>query len=459
MILSSLIFFVGGKENNVARKNKDKGDDSKAIPTSRAGRFARMARMAGGVAGGMLAEGSRQLRAGKLPSAKDMLLTPGNARRVAEQLATMRGAAMKVGQILSMDTGEFLPRELADILARLRDDARYMPVDQLHAAMREAYGPEWEALFYDFDTKPLAAASIGQVHRTISPDGRDIVLKVQYPGVADSIDSDVDNIAGLLRLSGLLPEGLDIQPLLDDAKSQLKDEADYLKEAKFLQSFGELLADDERFLLPEVLPELTHRNVLAMTYVAGNPIDSIIDLPQAERDAVMSALIELMLFELFELRMVQTDPNFANYQYRRKTGEIVLLDFGATRRFKAGFVNNYKKLARAAIAGDKARVATAAERLGFSMGEPDTQYRELVLDVLMLVLEPLRNDVDYDFARSTMARDLSALAEDVRGYRDFWRAPPIDAVYFHRKVAGMYLLATRLKTRVNVHQLVQRWLG
>lgn len=439
------------------KKGKGKDDNEQAIPTSRAGRFARMARMAGGVAGGMLAEGSRQLRAGKRPSARDLLMTPGNARRVAEQLSSMRGAAMKVGQILSMDTGEFLPRELADILARLRDDARYMPMAQLHAAMQEAYGSEWESLFYGFDTKPLAAASIGQVHKTVSPDGREIVLKVQYPGVADSIDSDVDNIASLLRLSGLLPAGVDIQPLLDDAKHQLKDEADYLKEAEFLQAFGKFLGRDKRFLLPEVLPELSHRNVLAMTYVSGSPIETIIDLPQAERDRVMSALIELMLLELFELKMVQTDPNFANYQYRRETGEIVLLDFGATRRFKASFVNNYKKLARAAIAGDDEKVIAAAGRLGFATGD-SPEYREMVLQLLLIALEPVCTDVDYDFARSTMARQLSTLAENISGFRDSWRAPPTDAVYFHRKVAGMFLLATRLKARVNVYQLVQRWL-
>jgi predicted unusual protein kinase regulating ubiquinone biosynthesis (AarF/ABC1/UbiB family) len=443
----------------VARKNNGKGDDgSRSIPTSRAGRLARMARMAGGVAGGMLAEGTRQLRAGKRPKARDMLLTPGNARRVAEQLATMRGAAMKVGQILSMDTGEFLPRELADILARLRDDARQMPAEQLQRAMREAYGANWETLFYGFEAKPLAAASIGQVHKTISPDGREIVLKVQYPGVADSIDSDVDNIATLLRVSGLLPAGLNIQPLLEDAKLQLRDEADYRKEAEFLQAFGELLRDDKRFVLPEVLPELTHRNVLAMTYVSGSPIDTIIDLPQAERDRVMSTLLELMLLELFELRMVQTDPNFANYQYRRASGEIVLLDFGATRRFKAAFVNNYKKLARAAIAGDEEKVAAAAERLGYSMGDAGSDYRALVLRLLIIALEPLRTDAPYDFARSDMARNMSKLAEDVSSYRDFWQAPPTDAVYFHRKVGGMFMLATRLKARVNVHRLVQRWL-
>ncbi|MEH6584049.1 MAG: AarF/ABC1/UbiB kinase family protein [Halioglobus sp.] len=433
-------------------------DNQKAVPTGRVSRFAKVAKLAGGVAGGMLAEGGRQLRAGKRPRARDMLLTPGNARRVADQLAEMRGAAMKMGQILSMDTGDLLPRELADILARLRSDARSMPIAQLEAAMTEAYGEDWEALFYNFDYTPLAAASIGQVHRTISPDGREIVLKIQYPGVAISIDSDVDNIATVLRLSGLLPEGIDIQPLLDDAKVQLKDEADYLKEAEFLDAFGEVLAEDERFVLPEVLPDLTHKNVLAMTYVSGEPIESIAEQPQAERDRVMSALIELMLTELFELKMVQTDPNFANYQYCADSGAIVLLDFGATRRFKKTFADNYRRLAKAAIAGDGDRIVSAADRLGYAMGEADSDYRELVLDLFLLALEPLTQDVLYDFAHSDMAGRMAELAESVRDYKDFWQAPPTEAVYFHRKLGGMFMLASRLKARVNVYQLIQRWL-
>jgi predicted unusual protein kinase regulating ubiquinone biosynthesis (AarF/ABC1/UbiB family) len=417
-----------------------------------------MARLAGGVAGGMVAEGTRQLRAGRRPKAKDLLLTPGNAQRVADQLATMRGAAMKVGQILSMDTGDFLPRELADILGRLREDARYMPPSQLQQVMREAYGEDWESLFYGFEPKPIAAASIGQVHRALSPDGREIVLKVQYPGVAQSIDSDVDNIASLLRVSGLLPGEFDIRPLLDDAKAQLRDEADYHKEAEFLAAFGDLLADDERFVVPEVLPDLTRENVLVMTYVAGAPIETLIEQPREERDRVMTALFELVLSELFELRMVQTDPNFANYRYRADTGEIVLLDFGATRRFKAGFVNNYKRLAKAAIAGDEARVAAAAEKLGYSVGEAGSDYRALIMALFELALEPLREDVTYDFAQSDMARELSSLSEELSGYREFWQAPHTDALYFHRKLGGMYLLATRLEARVNLYRLITHWL-
>jgi predicted unusual protein kinase regulating ubiquinone biosynthesis (AarF/ABC1/UbiB family) len=247
--------------------------------------------------------------------------------------------------------------------------------------------------------------------------------------------------------------------LLEDAKCQLHDEADYLKEAEFLQAFGRLLRKDKRFVLPAVLPELTHRNVLAMTYVSGGPIDTLIDLPQAERDRIMTALIELMLLEFFELRMVQTDPNFANYQYRRNTGEIVLLDFGATRRFKAAFVNNYKKLVRAAVAGDDAKLIASAERLGYALVDTDSAYQQLVLQFLMVALEPVCTDVAYDFARSDMARNMSKMAEDIGGYREFWQAPPAEAVYFHRKIGGMFMLASRLKARVNVHQLMQRWLA
>jgi predicted unusual protein kinase regulating ubiquinone biosynthesis (AarF/ABC1/UbiB family) len=430
---------------------------SKSVPTSRMGRFARVARLAGGVAGGMLAEGARQYRAGNRPRKRDLLLTPANARRVTKQLSEMRGAAMKLGQILSMDNGELLPKELTDILASLRNDATSMPDDQLEAAMVKAYGKGWEKEFRVFDRYPIAAASIGQVHRAVSHDGRELALKIQYPGVGDSIDSDVDNIATVLRISGLLPEEVDMTPLLDDAKRQLRDEANYLKEAKFLKSFYEMLEGDERFVLPELVEELTKRNVLAMTYVAGGPIDAIARRSQEERDRVMTALVELMLTELFDMRLVQTDPNFANYQYRWSSGEIVLLDFGATREFKKRFTSNYRKLAVAAMDGDQDAMAAAAEKVGYSMGDETSRYRELVLELLMLALEPLRHDEAYDFGASTLPARLSELGQNATKYADFWHAPPTDVVYFHRKLAGMFMLAARVESRVNVREIMTRW--
>ena len=280
------------------------------------------------------------------------------------------------------------------------------------------------------------------------------MLKVQYPGVADSIDSDVDNIASLLRMSGLLPRQLDIEPLLVDVRVQLREEADYLREAKFLQRFRDALAEDARFVLPEVLPELTRRTVLAMTYIECEPIENLALQPAAERDRVMTALLELLLTELFTLRLVQTDPNFANYRYRVEDGAIVLLDFGATRRFRAGFVRDYGKLAAAAIAEDRDALACAAERVGYAMGEQDSHYRELVLDMLLLALEPLRHPGLYDFGRSDMPARLMELGQSVTGFRDFWQAPPTDAIYFHRKLGGLFMLASRLQARVDVGALM-----
>jgi predicted unusual protein kinase regulating ubiquinone biosynthesis (AarF/ABC1/UbiB family) len=140
-----------------------------------------------------------------------------------------------------MDSGELLPKELTDILSSLRADASSMPDEQLEAALVRAYGSDWEKNFRVFDRYPIAAASIGQVHRAVDHDGRELALKIQYPGVSRSIASDVDNIATLLRVSGLLPQQFDIQPLLDDAKRQLEDEADYLKEASYLRRFEEVL--------------------------------------------------------------------------------------------------------------------------------------------------------------------------------------------------------------------------
>ena len=433
------------------------------VPSSRIGRFARVAKLAGGVASGMLAEGSRRLRAGERPRARDMLLTPANAQRVADELARMRGAAMKLGQMLSMDGGEFLPRQLADILARLRSEADYMPFEQLNETMTGAYGEDWEELFYGFDATPIAAASIGQVHRTHAPDGRDIVLKVQYPGVARSIDSDIDNIAALLRLSGLLPDNVDLTPLLTDAKAQLRDEANYLIEADYLASFSEWLADDDRFIVPEVIPELSSEHVLAMTYIESQPIDVIADLDQESRDALVTAMMDLMLQEFFFKRMVQTDPNFANYRYQAggdgpEEGRVVLLDFGATRNFRAGFVNEYKRMIKAAIKGNDERLLDAAEKLGYVVADASDEYRRFVLDIFAIALEPLTTEGPYDFGASDISARLSEVGADAQDFREFWHAPPTDAVFFHRKVGGMFLLAQRMEARVDINGLVKRWL-
>ena len=295
-----------------------------AVPGGRGARLARLGWMATGIAGGMVAEGARRLAQGQRPAVKDLLLTPANARRMADQLAKLRGAAMKVGQLVSMESADLLPPALAEILGRLRADARAMPRAQVNRVLDEQWGAGWEQRFRRFSYTPMAAASIGQVHRALTRDGHDLAIKIQYPGVVESIDSDVDNVAALLRLSGLLPKALDLKPLLRDAKRQLHDEADYLREAGYLSRYGELLADAPDYALPQLHAELTTARVLAMTRVGGVPIETLVDAPQAERDRVMTLLFALLLRELFEFRLVQTDPNFANYRYAAEHDQVSL---------------------------------------------------------------------------------------------------------------------------------------
>ena len=277
----------------MAGSKRDGDEGHKSIPTTRVGRLARVARMAGGVAGGMLAEGTRQLRAGKRPRARDMLLTPGNARRVAEQLSTMRGAAMKVGQLLSMDAGDLLPAEMTAIIARLRADAKPMPMSEVVDMMQSSFGQGWEHRFTRFSFTPMAAASIGQVHAATTRSGRQLALKIQYPGIRQSINSDVDNVATLLRISRLVPEELALEPLLQEAKRQLHEEADYLREAGHLQRFAMLLEDAPEFVVPGVDEDLTRENILAMDLLAGEPIESLTYATQTTRDRVVGLLLGL----------------------------------------------------------------------------------------------------------------------------------------------------------------------
>ena len=164
---------------------------------------------------------------------------------------------MKLGQMISMDAGDMLPPELAEILATLRDRANFMPPRQLDKVLAEQWGKVWRKQFRRFEPRPIAAASIGQVHRALTRDGRTLAIKVQYPGVAQSIDSDVDNVATLLRVSGLLPKELDIAPLLTAAKEQLHEEADYEREGEQMRLYAARLADEPGFVVPQLDEELT----------------------------------------------------------------------------------------------------------------------------------------------------------------------------------------------------------
>ena len=409
------------------------------------------------MAGGVLAEGARTLARGERPRMGDLLLTPANARRVTDQLSTLRGAAMKMGQLLSMDAGEALPPELSAILGTLRQDARPMPRVQLMAQLNSAWGLGWRERMARFDLAPMAAASIGQVHRAVTKDGRDLAVKVQYLGVRRSIDSDVDNVASLLRVSGLVPRDLDVAPLIEEAKRQLAREADYEREADALADYAGRLAGDERFLVPAVHRDLTTADVLAMDHADGAALDSLELAPQAERDRIAGRLVELVARELFEWGVMQTDPNLANYRVQRDSGTIVLLDFGATQAIAPPTAALYRRLMAAVLERDRDAIAAGLEDMGMFDDRTAPGHREAVMALADQAMAELHRQPVFDFGDGSLVRRLRDDAKAVMTDRSEWRLPPSDTLFVQRKLSGTALMAARLKARVDLLGLMARW--
>jgi predicted unusual protein kinase regulating ubiquinone biosynthesis (AarF/ABC1/UbiB family) len=425
----------------------------RAVPVGRASRLSQLGRLAGGIAGGMIAEGARRLAQGERPHLRDMLLTPGNFSRLADRMSHLRGAAMKLGQMISLDAGDLLPPELTRLLEGLRENADHMPPAQLELVLSRHWGRDWRTRLSQFDMVPIAAASIGQVHRAVALDGRRLAVKVQYPGVRESIDADVDNVATLLRLSGLLPSGFEIGPLLAEAKRQLHEEADYVREGAQMQLFAGHLAGSPDIVVPELVPDLTSDRVLAMTYVEGVPIETMAHAAQDVRDRLASSLIGLVLRELFEFGVMQTDPNFANYRYQREGGRLVLLDFGASRPVSAEAAAGYRALLRAALSGDRDRVREAALGVGL-VGQGALVHHRARIDAMIdMVLSRLAQDGPIDFADRSLAAALRDGGLDVASDQRAWHVPPAEILFIQRKLGGMALLASQLKARIDLPAL------
>ena len=427
------------------------------VPTGRTSRLFHMGGIVAGIAGGVVAGGLRQLATGQRTNLPDLLLTPSNALRLTEGLSHMRGAALKLGQMLSMDIGLVLPPHLTAILANLRADARHMPPKQLQAVLNAEWGEGWIKRFRRFDVRPFAAASIGQVHRAETLDGRHLAIKVQYPGVQSSIDSDVDNIATLLRAPGLLPRGMDLAPLLIAAKQQLHDEADYAAEAAHLRQFGDWLAGSEVFMVPDLHPDLSTGRVLAMSYVHSAPVDDLVQAPQAVRDRAAAALIDLVLQELFTLHAMQTDPNLANYRVDAASGRIVLLDFGAVRRIDTPVSASFRALLNAGLDADSDRIQQAMLQIGYLGPTTAPQHQDLIQRMFIMAMAPLRQATPFDFGQSDLLDRLRDMGLALSAEHDLFHVPPAETLFLHRKIGGMYLLATKLRARVDLGAIVGRY--
>lgn len=251
------------------------------VPSSRIGRFMQFSSLFAGVSVGAVYEYAKgTLGWNETADMKSSMLSEQNVERIVDKLCHLRGAALKLGQIVSMQDPKVVSPQLIDLFERVRKYADYMPNWQVEKILSNEYGGNWRSKFKSFTDKPFAAASIGQVHRGVLHDGTEIAIKIQYMDIAQSIESDINNLVGILKYFSLFPPNMFIDDVIDKVKKQLAYEVDYLRESDFQKKYGTLIAEHKHkeYYVPKVYDDLTTKTVLVTELVPGTPIDECFEL-------------------------------------------------------------------------------------------------------------------------------------------------------------------------------------
>jgi aarF domain-containing kinase len=456
----------------------------RAVPSTRVGRALGFAGLGLGLAWGTAVEGISRFVASSssttTTTTDPIVLNDKNSDRLAQSLRRMRGAALKMGQMLSIQDETLLPGPLTRALAQVRQHAEAMPTHQLIQQIEHNLGTDWKSKFVSFDMNPIAAASIGQVHRATILDKRQqrrratptnnttttastpiqhVVVKIQYPGVAQSIESDLRNLSMLVQFSGIAPPGLFIDNVIRVGRNELKVECDYLREKYNQLRLRALVHADpylqtHRFVVPNVIDELTTDQILTTEYVSGGTIDKAVDMDQNERNRIGRAILYLTMKELFEWRFMQTDPNWGNFLYDVNTQTVGLIDFGATREYSKSFVDGYLRIVWASANRDEDTLMEISKSMGFLTGDENAEMIRAHKLSAFTVGEPFfMGSEPFDFRGSNIS---ARMGEHTSVFLRHRLTPPPEEVYtLHRKLAGAYMLCIKLGAIVQCRDMLE----
>ncbi|KPA81508.1 putative mitochondrial ABC1 protein [Leptomonas pyrrhocoris] len=428
----------------------------KHVPSSRVGRAA-------GFASLFMQLGWEKLVGG---TPVGSVLSERGHQHIVDTLCRMRGAVLKLGQMLSIQDASTIPPHVTSLFERVRDQAFAMPPAQLDRTLAKEFGSmHWRSELFDtFDETPVAAASIGQVHRAMLKPGAagtdpseppvEVAVKVQYPGVAQSIDSDVANLKMLMSV-GVLPPGMFVDRILQELRSELSSECQYKLEAAKQTKYRKLVADDRHlsqlFYVPKVFESISTDQVLVSEYVRGVPIDQLgkrEDVPQELRNYIAEQLMSLTLKELFLWKFMQTDPNFSNFLYNASDQKVYLLDFGASREYADDFLSDYLDVVTAAAIGDCPTIIDKSVRLGFLTGGEAKEMLDAHCASVLLLGKPFeKRDEPFDFAAQNLPKMIQSYVPTMVRLR--LRPPPTPIYSLHRRLSGTILLATKFKATID----------
>lgn len=386
------------------------------------------------------------------------------AQYLADELGKLKGSVVKVGQIMAAYGEHVLPPEVTLALRSMEEKTIAVEWDVMLKALTSELGADVVALL-EIDADPVGAASLAQVHRAIRrSDGAQIALKIQYPGVQEAIDADLDAVARLLRLTRLVNVGNGFDEWLEEIRRLLKHEVNYVEEALTMERIAARLVGDPILRVPTLFPDYCTPRVLAMSFEQGHPVNApeIAALSQARRNRLAERYLQLFFEELYDWGELQTDPNFGNYRIRSVDGddELILLDFGAVLHFDEQFLTPFKTMIRGAWHRDHSQLLDGAYALQMVREDHPDKVREDFAALCMMLVEPLNYDaallsepvitVDgrYAWGKSQLPKRAGKFAAKSAFSLDF-SLPPKEFAFISRKMLGVYNVIAALDAQLS----------
>ena len=428
----------------------------KRVPKSRLERAVGFGELALRVGANVAKSTLSELGQGRRPDRRTLLLNSENLETMTDTLARMRGAAMKLGQLLSMDDQNIFSPEISEILSRLRAHGYAMPPKQLRNVLDENWGPGWLKRFSHFDVRPFAAASIGQVHKAVTKDGQNLAIKVQFPNIKDTIASDVKNLRFFIKASGFVPKDFNLEHYLEVCRKQLTYETDYRREAAFLCRFKQLSQRYSTVRVPDFKREFSTEAVLTMSFEAGREIDQLHRYSPKDLQNIALLLVDWTLREIFDFQLLQSDPNFANYRYDDANERLILLDFGASIEISSEVVSIYRDLIGSVLCNDKDKLLEQMATHNLLPKEVPDALKELLDRILDTALEEFHRADLFSFAESKVFDFLTPENMSKLSNLTPTQVIPTDVLLIQRKLIGMVFLLRRLGAALPLKDLIRK---
>ena len=433
-------------------------EPDRGIPRGSVSRTARLASLPLGAAGRATLGIGKRL-SGRPAEAVNAELQQRTAEQLFAVLGQLKGGAMKLGQTLSVFEAA-VPEEVAapyrEALVKLQEEAPPMPVRTVHAVLAQQLGGRWRERFRDFDDDPAAAASIGQVHRATWRDGRDVAVKIQYPGAATALMADLNQLARFARLFAALFPGMDVKPLITELKARVVEELDYGMEADAQRTFAAAYADDPQIVVPRVVASAP--KVIVSEWLEGTPLSKVIASgSREERDRAGHMLAVLHFSGPQRAGLLHADPHPGNFRLT-PDGRFGVIDFGATARLPDGHPEPIGRLVRWALEGRADDVLADLRTEGFIRPgiEVDAQG---VLDYLLPLLEPIRQP-RFHFTRAWMQEQAARIADPRTEANRLGRMLNLPPAYLliHRVTIGSIGVLCQLDASDDYRGVVEEWL-